>query len=278
MQDTGSGVNSVPEQVVIDVLNSMRKKGIALSDRRHPIKVLEQHRKQVGLRGASAGGVVPLIGSVVFEQEMIEHGKLTGPKILVRYRICKKGATDWAPMIMGGRPLDCVERGGLGFMPGKETHYFQALGIRMTRAEDPCPPITGHIYAARLCALDSDDECEVGKCDLTELSAPGQPLVYEGEPMVLGPNEGVWIPVRRQGQQTWTRAQEVCLPAQDQELEAAPGLWPTGDREGMTFVCNLEERDLPLRDWDDCRRGSRSGGTDPTMRTLRRGGYGCVAP
>ena len=102
---------------------------------------------------------------------MVELGKDTGPTVWVRFKICEKGSTDWAPIIIGARALDCPERGGMGFLPMNHAHSFSGLGILMERYEDECLPIRDEIYAIRCSAVDSEDEAEAqgptqgGGCD-----------------------------------------------------------------------------------------------------------------
>ena len=194
MLDGGSGVNSIPEEMLVEILNQQRQGGIKLSDKRHPILQLERWTATEGLRGVAGGKVVPIVGAVVLAQEMTKLGDTTGPVIRVRYKICAAGSTDWVPLIMGGRSIDCVENGGLGFVPGPRSYVFAGLGIQMERTEAPCKPITGSVYAIRLSSMDSDDE------ESEEAQQPsGQPLVFEGTGLVLERGEAAWVPVRRAG-------------------------------------------------------------------------------
>ena len=74
------------------------------------------------------------------------------------------------------------------------------------------------------------------------------PLAYRGEPLVLGPDEGVWIPVQP--------AEEVrdpdpsmpvaVFPTTESPVEVVPGLWDSDCGEGMVFVVNVEEFDVPI--------------------------------
>ena len=132
MMDGGSGVNSIPEDTVVAILNEQRAAGISLSSNQHPVKQLENWRQREELRGVAVGKTVPLIGAVVLELQCLEVGRAKTHKcntILVRFKICASGATDWAPTIIGARAIDCVERGGLGFAPGPRAHFITAYGI-----------------------------------------------------------------------------------------------------------------------------------------------------
>ena len=67
--------------------------------------------------------------------------------------------------------------------------------------------------------------------------------------MMLGPDEGAWVPVRRRGEPETSAGTEVALAA-GIAVEAAPGLWPTGAKDGMIFVCNLDDMEKPLETGD----------------------------
>jgi hypothetical protein len=122
MLDGGSAVNSTTEEIILELLNENKEKGINLSDKRHPVKQLEKWEKREALRGVASGKSVPLVGSAVIAINMTPLGKAEGPEILCRFKICKKGSTDWVGWILGARALDCPERGGLGFVPLEHCH------------------------------------------------------------------------------------------------------------------------------------------------------------
>ena len=64
-------------------------------------KWLEKFPEEEAVRGVAGSAPVPLVGSVVINATMIEYIKSNkstqdlGPKILVRFKICAKGKTDW---------------------------------------------------------------------------------------------------------------------------------------------------------------------------------------
>ena len=60
---------------------------------------------------------------------------------------------------------------------------------------------------------------------------------------MFAPSEAVWVPVEVSGPLPAGEAQQVVLQT---ALDAVPGLWPNGAREGMLLVANLEEVDEPL--------------------------------
>ena len=46
-------------------------------------------------------------------------------------KICAKGSTTWAPIILGGRAIDSVERSGLGVQPLAHGFYLGALKMQI---------------------------------------------------------------------------------------------------------------------------------------------------
>ena len=72
-----------------------------------------------------------VIGAAVLRVQMTELNKATGPVLWVRCKSFETGASDWHGLILGGRALDCVELGGLGFNPTAGGHveaWDDALG------------------------------------------------------------------------------------------------------------------------------------------------------
>ena len=124
MLDTGSAVNSVTEELVLQVLNEKSNAGMGLNDPRHPVKQLGSWKHRETLRGVAGGAAVPLVGTVVVGLTMVEAGKDNGPEVRVRFKITKKGTTDWVGWILGARMLDCAGRGSLGFVFMERTHAF----------------------------------------------------------------------------------------------------------------------------------------------------------
>ena len=259
MLDGGSGVNSITEDTVVAILNEQKAAGISLSDKQHPVKQLEHWKQREELRGVAGGKTVPLIGAVVLEMQLLEVGK---PKthscqtILVRFKICASGATDWAPTIIGARAIDCVERGGLGFVPGPRPHFMGAYGILMERVEDEYKDLSrAEAYCIKHSILDSSDDEDYGIMKVANVSAAaskstlpgGTTLIFEGEGRMVEPEEMLWIPVRMESSPEH-RSEDVqlALPSDLTPLEAVPGLWPTGATEGMICIWNLTELPVPL--------------------------------
>ena len=125
MLDTGSGVNTVPELIVVDVVNFHQEK--RFDDPEHPIKRFEEWDDDEHLQGVAAGHPIRMIGQVVVGARLVECGKETGPLVYIRFKICALGSTDWAGIILGARALDCGERGGLGLRPMNDCHFSAVL-------------------------------------------------------------------------------------------------------------------------------------------------------
>ena len=89
---------------------------------------------------------------------LIELGKNDGPEVLVRFKICEGGSTDWVGWILGARAIDCPENGGLGHIPMAHSHSFTALGIQTERTESPGRARPDSCYAVKLSVLDSDSD------------------------------------------------------------------------------------------------------------------------
>ena len=203
MLDGGSGVNSTTEELVLQILNEQERAGIPLNDPRHPIKKLEKWKHNEAIRGVAGSKKFRLVGAVVVAMKMIELGKDDGPEILVRFKICEKGSTDWVGWILGARAIDCAENGGLGFVPLAHAHSFSTLGILMKRTERPGGPKPDKCYPIRLSVLDSDDESTDGEVGATaecggtkrtkdEDDSEGAKcsLLYEGDPITLDEHAG----------------------------------------------------------------------------------------
>ena len=167
MLDGGSMVNTITESHLVHILNTQRSMGVALDDKRHPVKQMENWPDEEAVRGVAGGKTVPLLGAVILEITMAERGTNQGPNIRARFKITEKGSTDRVGMILGARAIDHPSLGGLGHVSGPNGHWMEKLGIWMDRIEVcPSAPKTDSIYAmiydaapVTVCsAFDSDDE------------------------------------------------------------------------------------------------------------------------
>ena len=70
--------------------------------------------------------------------------------------------------------------------------------------------------------------------------------IYDGQPLVLMPNDAAWIPVKVP--QAATQVEQytyVADPIQGQ-IEAVPGIWGTGKSEGLIYVTNPTDLDAEI--------------------------------
>ena len=81
--------------------------------------------------GDLSGAVLnaPIVGMAVLRIQFLDAGSRAvagsrniGPEVRVRCKVFGKGSSDWHGLILGGKALDCVENGGLGFRPGPRAH------------------------------------------------------------------------------------------------------------------------------------------------------------
>ena len=87
MLDTGSAVNSIPENTLLAALNACRKEKIPMGDKRHPVHKLERWTKTEYVRGVAAGQRVALLGAVVMNVMMPRLGEKTGPIIPIKFKM-----------------------------------------------------------------------------------------------------------------------------------------------------------------------------------------------
>ena len=85
MLDTGSGVNTMPEIIVVDVVNYHAH--LRFDSAEHPIRGFEEWDEDEYLQGVAAGHPIAMIGQVVMKAHLVECGKTTGPAVLIRFKI-----------------------------------------------------------------------------------------------------------------------------------------------------------------------------------------------
>ena len=162
-----------------------------------------------------------------------------GHELFVRCKIASKGTSDFHGLILGGRALDCEARRGLGFRPGPMTHVLDSLGVHLPRCENFSAERKDRAYPFRSVLSAVDQEAEG---HLEPETGPRAMVVYAGEEgATLLPGEGALLPVRIAG--NWTpevSSCEVVLPVAG-KVEAVPGIWDTGAREGMVLVTPYQE-------------------------------------
>ena len=140
MCDGGAGLNTIPEELVLAIMNACSRAGIKLGDKRHPILAFEKKEEEEQVTGVAKSAGVSIPGAVIMRITMPSTGNSKKRKedqsIHVRLMIFEKGKSEWRGIILGAKALDCAERGGLGFKPGQNFHVFESLGIMMDRMED----------------------------------------------------------------------------------------------------------------------------------------------
>merc|ERR1711972_4088 len=70
--DSGAGLNTIPEEAVLNVINSCEAAGMNLGDEGHPVVELQTWEKAEECRGVAGGVTVPLIGAVVIMLTFID--------------------------------------------------------------------------------------------------------------------------------------------------------------------------------------------------------------
>ena len=134
--DGCAGCNSVTEELVVGAIKAALKDSISTDSSKFPVAQLECWPKEEVVMGLANGAPINLKGAAVIR---VTFPEVTGKKdreILVRAKIIAKGCSTWQGLILGGRALHAVERGGLGFRPGANAHIFDALGARLPRKEE----------------------------------------------------------------------------------------------------------------------------------------------
>ncbi|CAK9039750.1 unnamed protein product [Durusdinium trenchii] len=126
-----------------------------------------------------------------------------------------------------------------GFRPGPMTHVLDSLGVHLPRCENFSAERKDRAYPFRSILSAVDQEAEG---HLEPETGPRAMVVYAGdEGATLLPGEGALLPVRIAG--SWTpevSSCEVVLPVAG-KVEAVPGIWDTGAREGMVLVTPYQE-------------------------------------
>ena len=62
MLDSGAGLNTIPEDALVSIINANEEAGIKMSDERHPVVELQSWTEPEYCRGVAGGASVPMIG------------------------------------------------------------------------------------------------------------------------------------------------------------------------------------------------------------------------
>ncbi|CAK9019854.1 unnamed protein product [Durusdinium trenchii] len=140
------------KEVVVGAIRTALEQGIGPGNDKFPVAQLERWPQEEVVMGLANDAPIKLKGAVVMRVLLPDVNGQKTEEILVRAKVIAKGLSTWHGLILGGRALDAVERGGLGFRPAASTHIFDALGVRLWRKEgmEPFPdhayPFPDHAY------------------------------------------------------------------------------------------------------------------------------------
>ena len=73
MLDSGAGLNTIPEEALIDIINGCEKAGIKMSDESHPVVELQSWERPEECKGVAGGVAVPLIGGVILALTFVDR-------------------------------------------------------------------------------------------------------------------------------------------------------------------------------------------------------------
>ena len=135
MFDSGAGLNTIPEEALLSIINACEAAGIRMSDPRHPVIELQSWANQETCKGVAGGIAVPLIGAVILAMTFVDRNSGRTQIICARFKILASGTTDWVPIILGGMAIDSVDRGGLGIQAQKNSFYVAAFGMSIERSK-----------------------------------------------------------------------------------------------------------------------------------------------
>ena len=221
MLDTGAACNTIPEELVIGMMNRCATLGIPPDSPEYPIVALEKWKCVEHVEGVAAGRPVNLLGSVVIKVLLgYDRNGMKPVQPDVRCKIFEAGTASFMGIILGGRTLDAVPQGGMGLQIREKSYHLALYDIDLPRTEGPkrkrveeatsagIPPelmekhcgMTVHV---RTSVVDSDAEEEEGYAQFVDLqtnaagsgrAVDSNTLVYRGsEPVPLEPQDGAWF-------------------------------------------------------------------------------------
>ncbi|CAK8990984.1 unnamed protein product, partial [Durusdinium trenchii] len=191
--DGCAGCNSITEEVVMGAIRAALQQGIGPDSEKFPVAQLERWPQEEVVMGLANDAPIKLKGAVVMRVQMPDVNGQKVEEILVRAKVIGKGLSTWQGLILGGRALDAVERGGLGFRPAASCHVFDGLGVKLPRKEEMEPfPDRAYPFVSIPKTLfdqawDPDEEGD-------EVKMEGEVFVSE-EDLVMEPMTGDWIRV-----------------------------------------------------------------------------------
>ena len=133
--DGCAGCNSCSEELIAAMITYALNNGVLPNDKRFPIAQLEKWPLQECVQGLAKSTPVDLKGGAVLRVALVDMSGQKSKNILVRVKICAAGTVGFNGLILGGRALDCVERGGLGHVTSNKAHVLSSIGIYLPRKE-----------------------------------------------------------------------------------------------------------------------------------------------
>ena len=76
MFDSGAGLNTIPEEALLSIINGCEAAGIRMSDPRHPVIELQSWENTESCKGGAGGAPVPLIGGVILALTFMDRSAL----------------------------------------------------------------------------------------------------------------------------------------------------------------------------------------------------------
>ena len=155
MFDSGAGLNTIPEEAVLEVINACEAHGLGLGSPKHPIIQLETWQHQEECRGVAGGVTVPLIGAVSLMMTFFDKVSGRRETVPTKFKILAASRTDWVPIILGGMSIDCIERGGLGMVAERTSFYLRALEVSVERLDkyQQGPVSYTHLTLPTICSV-----------------------------------------------------------------------------------------------------------------------------
>eukprot|EP00435_Cladocopium_sp_Y103_P053296 s165_g17.t1 len=241
MKQEGSGMSK--DNPFVGCFDTAVLDGGGVSVKTEPVLATKPEEVVMGLAN---GAPIKLKGAAVLRVTFPDVGGKKAREVLVRAKVIANGGSTWHGLILGGRALDAVERGGLGFRPGATAHIFDGLGLRLPRKED-MEEYTDHAYpyvAVQASLFDRAWGMDTETIE-EQQEVQGDLLKFTGEERWIG-EEGDWVPVRREGQKELPPGScispvEVVLPLAETGLEVVPGLWSADQAEGLVYVTPKEQ-------------------------------------
>ena len=91
MLDSGAGLNTIPENALLSIINANEEAGIKMSDERHPVVELQSWTETEYCRGVAGGASVPMIGGVILAVTLVDRNTGATRTINVKFKILEAG-------------------------------------------------------------------------------------------------------------------------------------------------------------------------------------------